>query len=516
MPGRVEARALKAWLGDGHEIALLDVREAGQIGEGHLFYSIPLPYSRLETRLPHLAPNPRARVVLVDDGDGVAERAAGRAEALGYSNISILDGGAPAWAAAGFTLFKGVNVPSKTFGEMVEHARHTPRLTAPELKERVERGDNLVIVDGRPLTEHRKMTIPGSRCCPNGELAVRIGTMAPDPATTIVVNCAGRTRSIIGAQTLIDLGVPNPVYALENGTQGWYLAGFPLENGSTRQYPETRDASRASQAQAHARRHGVETIPVSEAASWLADPQQTTYVFDVRTEEEFTARTLAGARHAPGGQLIQATDQWVGVRGGRILLVDDEGVRAPMVAAWLRQMGHEAHVLDGGIDAALAIPKRATPSLPPLPAIAPRDLATRLEAGTIRCIDLRPSTEFRRGHARGAAWSIRPRLAGTLGEYRGPIAVIGDDGLARAAALDLHDLGISDVALLEGGFAGWRKAGLTIETSAGDPPDSACIDYLFFTHDRHDGNAAAARQYLAWELGLLEQLDAQERSTFRL
>lgn len=512
MTRQVDARTLKAWLGDGGEIALLDAREAGQMGEGHLFYSIPLPYSRFEIGLPKLAPNKHVRIVLVDDGDGVAERAAQRAEALGYSNVTVLDGGAPAWAAAGFTLFKGVNVPSKTFGEMVEHARHTPRLTAQELNAKIESGENLVIVDGRPLSEHRKMTIPGSRCCPNGELAVRIGAIAPDPATTIVVNCAGRTRSIIGAQTLIDIGVPNPVYALENGTQGWYLAGFQLEHGSTKQYFETRDTSRAVQAAAHASRHGVQTIPADTAAAWLADTNRTTYVLDVRTAEEFAARTLPGAVHAPGGQLVQATDQWLGVRGGRILLIDDEGVRAPIVAAWLRQMGHDAHLLAGGIDATLAIPAPAKAALPSLPLIAPRDLAALLQAGTIRALDLRGSMEFRRGHATGATWAIRPRLAGGTGA----VALFGDESIARAAALDLQALGVTEIVLVEDGFAGWRKAGLTVETSGDNPPDAECIDYLFFTHDRHEGNAAAARQYLAWELGLLEQLDEQERGSFRL
>jgi len=463
-----------------------------------------------------LVPNGTVRTVLVDDGSGIAERAAQRAAALGYTNLHILEGGTRAWEAAGFTLFKGVNVPSKAFGELVELQRHTPHLSATELKERVERGDNLVIVDGRPLTEHRKMTIPGSRCCPNGELALRIGAIVPDPATTIVVNCAGRTRSIIGAQTLIDLGLPNPVFALENGTQGWFLAGLRLEHGSAKRYSEARDRSRAARAAAHARRHSVESVTAETAAVWLADPKRTTYVFDVRTEDEFNARTLPGAGHAPGGQLVQATDQWVGVRGARLLLLDDDGVRAPMAAAWLRQMGHDAHVLENGIDAALSVPACPSPLLPHLPSIEPHALAARLQAGTIRCLDLRGSMEYRRGHTAGAMWSIRPRLDRALAGWSDAIALFGEESIVRAAAVDLRELGVVDIAMAAGGFAGWRQAGLAVETSAGEPPDAECIDYLFFTHDRHEGNAAAARQYLAWELGLLDQLDAQERASFRL
>ena len=96
-----------------------------------------------------------------------------------------------------------------------------------------ESGEDMVIVDGRTVAEFQKMNIPGGICCPNGELALRIGELVPDPKTKIVVNCAGRTRSIIGAQTLIDFGVPNPIVALENGTQGWFLAGLKLENGAS-------------------------------------------------------------------------------------------------------------------------------------------------------------------------------------------------------------------------------------------------------------------------------------------
>ena len=215
---RITPATLKTWLHDGAEIALLDTREHGEYGQAHPFHAIPLPYSRMELDIHRLVPRMATRIVLFDDGaSGVAERAGARLAALGYTALHILDGGTAAWRAAGNTLFAGVNVPSKTFGEMVEETYHTPHIGAAELAARQARGDNLVVLDGRPIDEYRKMTIPGSICCPNGELALRIAAIAPDPATTIVVNCAGRTRSIIGAQTLRHFGVPNPVRALENG-----------------------------------------------------------------------------------------------------------------------------------------------------------------------------------------------------------------------------------------------------------------------------------------------------------
>jgi len=216
---------LKAMLRDRAEIALLDVREAGQFGESHLLFATPLPYSRLERDAGALVPGKSTRVVVCDDGVlGVAGRAAKRLRALGYTDVSVLDGGTRAWAAAGYMLFAGVNVPSKTFGELVEHACHTPRVTVQELARMQAAGEDLVILDGRPFAEYQKMSIPGGICCPNAELPYRVSSIVRDSKTRIVVNCAGRTRSIIGAQTLINFGVPNPVVALENGTQGWVLA----------------------------------------------------------------------------------------------------------------------------------------------------------------------------------------------------------------------------------------------------------------------------------------------------
>src|SRR5882724_6095681 len=341
MSANVDAATLKTWLSDTKEIALLDVREHGQFGEGHLFFAVPLPYSRFELALPALVPNRAVRLVLCDGGDeAIAGRAAKRAEALGYRNVHILAGGTEGWKRAGYTLYAGVNVPSKTFGELVEHAKHTPRVSAQELEAMRRAGENFVIVDGRPFTEYSKMNIPGGICCPNGELVLRIGDIVPDPKTKIVVNCAGRTRSIIGAQILIDFGVPNPVVALENGTQGWFLAGLALETGASRRYADTPERADIAALRANARRFadacGVAFVTPQAAHAWLSDPARTTYLIDVRTTEEFAADGLPGFVHAPGGQLVQATDQWIGVKGARAVLFDGDQVRAPVVAGWLR------------------------------------------------------------------------------------------------------------------------------------------------------------------------------------
>jgi len=155
------------------------------------------------------------------------------------------------------------------------------------------------------------MNIPGALCCPNGELAVRIGAIVPDSSTTIVINSADRTRRIVGTEILRSLGLPNPVLALRNGTMGWRLARLALEHGSNRLFPEKPAdlAIRRAAVVALAQRWGVVPAASEIVLGWATDPTRTLYVLDVRTREEFKATHLPGAVHAPGGQLLQATDQ---------------------------------------------------------------------------------------------------------------------------------------------------------------------------------------------------------------
>ena len=331
------------------ELALVDVREPGQFGEGHLFFAIPIPFSVFETRFRELVPRYTTRTVLIDQDDGVASLAASAALALGYTDIYVLKGGVEAWHEAGFNLFKGVNLPSKTFGELLEIAQQTPHISAEELNQRQLAGESLTIIDGRPVSEYRNMSIPGAGCCPNGELVMRADTLVDNPHTPVVINCAGRTRSILGAQSLIDAGFPNPVVALENGTQGWVLAGFELEHGKEPAQVSVSDssilASRRDRVNQLARKAGVEFIDADRLEEFCSDPHRTVYLLDVRSQQEFQTQALAGSRHAPGGQLIQATDQWVAVRGARVVLLDSDGLRVSMCAYWLRQLGHEAFVM---------------------------------------------------------------------------------------------------------------------------------------------------------------------------
>ncbi|MPN03179.1 hypothetical protein SDC9_150404 [bioreactor metagenome] len=313
--------------------------------------------------------------------------------------------------------------------------------------------------------------------------------------------------------------MPNPVIALENGTQGWALAGLSLEHDSRRKAaadPHAHAADREA-AQRLARSTGARHLTPTQAQAWIDDVDRTTYVLDVRSAEEFAAGTLKGATHAPGGQLLQATDQTIGVRHARVLLLDDEAIRAPVIAAWLWRLGFDTATVEGGIHAPLKIAAQPHRSIANhATRIAAPLLADWVRTHTPRVLDVQPSAQYRKQHAAGAEWTIRPRLhrlALPTGDQ--PLLLIaGDTDTAQLAAIDLAEAGHSTITWAH--IDDWMASGLPIERTPQLPSDAESIDYLFFVHDRHDGNLDAARRYLEWETGLIAQCSEHELSGFRL
>ena len=289
-------------------------------------------------------------IVTLDDGEGYSELAAQRLTELGYLDVSILKGGVTAWKAAGGEVFKDVNVPSKSFGEFVESKRHTPSLSAQEVKQLIDNHEDVVVVDVRRFDEYQTMSIPTGISVPGAELVLRVPEIAPNPKTRVIVNCAGRTRSIIGTQSLINAGIPNEVSALRNGTIGWTLAGQELDKGQSRKFKEVSEstASEAAQrARSVADKAGVKRVSLADIQEWKSQTDRTTYFLDPRTPEEYDAGHLPGFRSTPGGQLVQETEMVAPVRGARIVLSDPGGVRANMPASWLAQMAWDVYVIDG-------------------------------------------------------------------------------------------------------------------------------------------------------------------------
>ncbi|KAL1903027.1 hypothetical protein Sste5346_000940 [Sporothrix stenoceras] len=509
------------------EVALVDVREEGPYSIAHPLFAVTVPVTEIEDKLPALVPRLGVPVVVYDDGEGYAERAVPRIESLGYTDVSILEGGLAGYARVG-EIYRDVNVPSKAFGELVEAIQGTPSRPPREINQLLaDEESDIVVLDARRFEEYNTMSIPRGRSCPGGELLYRVFDAAPSPDTTVIVHCAGRTRSLIGTQSLLNAGIPNKVVALRDGTIGWTLEDLkggglpPLETGKTgRVPPPSEEAIRRARkhATSWAEHVGVPIIQCLQLLEFLAvhaANERTLYLLDVRDPSEYAEGHPDRFQSAPGGQLVQATDEWIGVRGSRAVLYDTDGVRARMTASWLLQLGWDVYVFDHEA----ALPKlpasthmRPSYTSPPGESgIAVDELKQLLDNKGVTVVDLARSPAYRKGRIPGAWHTSGPELARDLASIEGDdlLVLTSPDGvIAQANVEDARKAGAHrTVQYLVGGTAAWTKASLPLESGADNARWlSSPIDVYKRPYEGTGNDREAMEGYIEWEHQLVAQL----------
>ena len=519
MADKIAAQALKGLLEGAAPFALIDVREAGEYNSSHIPGASLIARRQLELSIKPAVPLTDTHVVLCDDDGRRAQLAAASVERLGYRRVSVLDGGINRWVTDGFETEWGSNVPSKDFGEKVEVVNHVPEIEAKELAERIAKGEKFVILDSRTPEEFRRFCIPGGRSVPGGELSLRITDIARklDRDTTIIVNCAGRTRSIIGTRVLQRMGIPN-VYGLKNGTAGWVLAGHKLETGADRVQLAPPSAEGVAAAEAYAAKlaaeDGVRYLDVAGLSRMVErGRQEVVYLIDVRTAEEYAAGHIPGFRWFPGGQAVQRSDDVAVVKNAPIVFACDGKARATLIASWYRQMGYrEVYAVSGGTSAWTASGRSLERGVPDEAPVGYREARGKVKAVSPAELHASPppaiifvdtSQDFARGHVPGARWVPRGWLELWIGDVvpskSTPVAVtcLNDRG-SMLAAVTLKELGYQRVSALDGGMAAWQKAGLPLEKGLSGvmaPP----TDVVPAGPDR---NFADMQNYLRWEEAL--------------
>lgn len=345
----IDSKNFAQWLDDGEELAVLDIRAKEDVTYyGQPLFGTNLPANRVLDEIDRSVPRRQVRTVLVDGGDGRAAKLAETLRGQGWSNIHALKGGFPAWLESGYAS-RSFDIPGRDFSLAVQRERSTPVVTVAELKARREKGEDIIVIDTRTVPEYTRNHVPGAVNVPGAELLLRLTEVVPSAKTHIVVSCAGLPRAILGAQTLIDAGVANPVAYLEDGTAAWKRAGWDLEEGLTARYGAATDNSRKF-GRDHAANFSTAgkfpEIDLKTARAWAADPDRTTYLLDVRTPEEFSAENIPGSLSSEGGQLLGLSSRTIATRGARLVLIDDlDGIRARTVAHWLSRRKFEIVIL---------------------------------------------------------------------------------------------------------------------------------------------------------------------------
>ena len=417
---------------------------------------------------------------------------------------------------------------AKRLPKLFEHDLATPWVTATELNSMIASDQDIAVLDSRSFEEYHTNSIPTAISVPGAELVYRFRELVPSPDTTVIVNCGGRTRSIIGAQSLINAGVPNKVVSLKDGTMAWHLAGLEVVQGADKRSPEVAtkqaDDARAA-ADRVASRLDIKRIDAATLEQWRREgDSRTLYVLDVRTPEEYAAGRVKGIRSAPGGQLVQETDNYLATWGARVVLVDTDGVRGVMTASWLKQMGWDDVAV---IELDELIGDRVSGPYRPVAlglehamadTIAPAELKQRFDVGTATIVDLAYSKPYIKSHIPGAWFSTRTRLAQVMGELpQSEILVVTspDGDLAKIAAAELSASSSQPVMALDGGTQAWIAAGYPLATGderLADTRDDVWLPARELGVDRE----VAMRAYLAWEIELVNQMASDDDQRFKV
>ncbi len=499
------------------EIALIDVREPGEFKQGHLFLASNVPLSRLEWLAPRLLPRREVRVVVcaADSSDPRVDRAIKRLERAGYTNVQRLNGTFADCEKAGFVIFTGFNVPSKTFGEWLEQSRLTPHIAPDHLAAQLRGSNPPLIFDCRPLDEHIEGALPGAIHAPGVELPKIVASHLRNEEQPVVVHCAGRTRGILAAQFLIDLGLPNPAATLLNGLMGWEMAGQQKQRPAPSLRAEANETEAATQltpyARALAEGNGVAKCTVDDAT---LPADRTVYGFTVGTAEEAERYTPYGFHHVPGGQLLQALDDYVAVQGARILIHAHDEHRAALVAAYLAEMGwrdvrwchatQEADlVASPTVSPVAAIP---VPNIPTTNSVDAKDFILNESTWVL---DLGDSRRYREKHLPGAGFIIRAELPERFASLIPPstaeriLLTCTDGTLSAAAQSELAVISDLPVYVLQGGVEAWGFAARPLQQEAlwhSPPLDVPTTPYDVSPAEREQH----MRDYIAWELELLD------------
>lgn len=516
---KINAKEVKNWVSDNKEISFIDVREIGQHSKGHPFFSISIPYSIFEIRLLELVPNKHVRIVLFDNNNGIAILAAKHAKLMGYNNISILENGIEGWLNAGFKLFDGINVPSKSFGELVEHKYNTPSITPNNLFKKQQQKEDIIILDGRPLDEYNKMSIPGSICCPNAEIPYRISSFVKNDDTQIIVNCAGRTRSIIGAQALINFGIKNKVYALENGTQGWFLSNLKLENGKKNYLnlePSTKEKKKLNlKIRTLLNENKIEIIDIKKVKDLIDNKGRSTFFFNVTTENIYKD-DISFIKNVAGGQLVQATDNFIGVLKSQIILIDDgDLVRSGITALWLKKFNFDCYVLDVKHEEIIKLKFKNDTKYTDIP-VEKITLDEFKNMKDIFIFDVRNSIEFCKARLKKSIWLNRANLDNYNNLTKKKIVLVNDDfNKTQLIYKDLNNkFPEKTIAVYS-----WNEKDFDRFPQYFDKDEIQMnkdfIDFNFHTYLRHQGNREHSIQYLKWETNLLNKMDKDEKGFFK-
>jgi rhodanese-related sulfurtransferase len=119
--------------------------------------------------------------------------------------------------------------------------QHTPRFlkivndaksrvketTVDEVKQKLDHGDKVLLVDVREESEFAKDHLPGAIHLGKGVIERDIEARVPDVKTPMILYCGGGFRSAMAADNLQKMGYTN-VLSMDGGVREWREKNYPM------------------------------------------------------------------------------------------------------------------------------------------------------------------------------------------------------------------------------------------------------------------------------------------------
>lgn len=462
--------------------ALIDVRERKEYVEGHWFGSVNIPLSELWRQLSNMIPWKGFPIYVLAFDDIKFDQIF---KNQGYTNVHILQCSEPKREVTGFV--RGEYSWSKAFGEILCHCSDFREL-GPEQLAHDHRQFNLY--DVRPFAEYCEFTLPGSQNLPNSNIlgSLKFLQRSKKPA---VLHCAGRTRSILGACTLIAAGYAADFYVFRGGTQAWQLSG------RERIYGASNIVSNEQQGQSEIisliERWEIEISCVHNKNDLTERINSNPALyFDVSNDD--VQRDLSSIiKIVSGTNLVQQTDTSIACYHTPVVLIDNGTCsRAAFAAFWLKMMGYDASIINR-LDLDEPEEKNQKKARKKIASV-PLEFATPI-------YDFRRSNDFERGTHKNAIWANVSSIISNAAVNKRISVIVYNEAHLKFVELILSEMQtrISDAFY-------WDCEDACEHFIAPEKITDPCDRSSLFA-DRHKGNLEHSKAYLAWEEELPDQID---------
>ena len=102
-----------------------------------------------------------------------------------------------------------------------------PEISPREVREKMLRGEDFVLLDVREPDEVQTGRLPGALCISRGTLESRIREVLPSKGKPIVVYCQSGARSLLAARALSTMGYAD-VSSMAGGMGRWGELRYPI------------------------------------------------------------------------------------------------------------------------------------------------------------------------------------------------------------------------------------------------------------------------------------------------